>query len=141
MTRRHVLPEGFVAAAYRFELDPNHLQRGQLASHCGAARYAYNFGLALVRDRLEARRVLEVLALRQGARLEDARSFATELVGPICWNLYALRRAWNEVKAEVAPWWAENSKEAYSSGLANLAAALSAYFSSREGTRAGQRVG
>ncbi|WP_190824614.1 hypothetical protein [Saccharopolyspora pogona] len=31
---------------------------------------------------------------------------------------------WNQVKDTVAPWWQENPKEAYSSGLSNLATAL-----------------
>jgi putative transposase len=40
-----------------------------------------------------------------------------------------------------APWWAQNSKEAYSSGLANLATALRNWSSSRSGARGGPRVG
>ena len=40
-----------------------------------------------------------------------------------------------------APWWRENSKEAYSSGLAALAAALRNWSESRAGRRAGGRVG
>ncbi|MGH3810862.1 MAG: IS607 family element RNA-guided endonuclease TnpB, partial [Pseudonocardiaceae bacterium] len=39
-----------------------------------------------------------------------------------------------------APWWAENSKEAYSSGLANLATALSNWSASKSGKRAGPKV-
>jgi putative transposase len=58
----------------------------------------------------------------------------------VSWSAYGLRRAWNAAKHEVAPWWAENSKEAYSSGLANLAAALANWSSSRSGKRAGGRV-
>ena len=32
-------------------------------------------------------------------------------------SAYSLRKAWNAAKRQVAPWWAENSKEAYASGL------------------------
>ncbi|RKQ84576.1 helix-turn-helix domain-containing protein, partial [Brockia lithotrophica] len=32
--------------AYRYELDPNKEQRILLAKHAGAARFAYNWGLA-----------------------------------------------------------------------------------------------
>jgi hypothetical protein len=32
-----------VIQAYRFALDPTPRQRRALASHCGAARYAYNW--------------------------------------------------------------------------------------------------
>ena len=49
--------------------------------------------------------------------------------------------AWNEAKDVRAPWWAQNSKEAYASGLANLATALRNWSSSRSGARAGPRVG
>ncbi|MGH2708348.1 MAG: IS607 family element RNA-guided endonuclease TnpB, partial [Actinomycetota bacterium] len=53
----------------------------------------------------------------------------------------ALRREWNAAKAEVAPWWAANSKEAYSSGLDALARALGAFTNSRSGKRRGPKVG
>jgi putative transposase len=45
------------------------------------------------------------------------------LTPSVSWSLPGLRRAWNVAKGEVAPWWAANSKEAYSTGLANLAVA------------------
>jgi putative transposase len=93
-----------VHQAYRFALDPTPRQQRRLASHTGAARFAYNWGLALVEQRLEAR-----------AAGEDVQ---------VPWTLPALRREWNQAKAQVAPWWAENSKEAYSSGLDALARAL-----------------
>ena len=35
----------------------------------------------------------------------------------VSWSLPALRKAWNAAKAEVAPWWAECSKEAFNTGL------------------------
>jgi hypothetical protein len=46
-----------VIQAYRFALDPTPGQRRALASHCGAARFAYNWGLNLVKQRLEQRPV------------------------------------------------------------------------------------
>ncbi|MGH9088213.1 MAG: hypothetical protein ACRDYZ_08885 [Acidimicrobiales bacterium] len=39
------------------------------------------------------------------------------------WTLPSLRKEWNDDKHDVAPWWAENEKEAYSSGLDALARA------------------
>lgn len=130
-----------VTQAYRFELDPSNATRSALASHAGAARFAFNWGLAEVESRLEARRVLVALAVRQGAGVVQAESWVAGLVGPIPWNLPALRREWNRAKAEVAPWWPENSKEAYSSGLDSLARAFKGYFDSRGGARRGGRVG
>jgi len=85
--------------------------------------------------KLEATRTLTVLALRQGASPEEARVWARDLVGPVPWSLPALRRAWNEAKDDAAPWWHENSKEAYSSGLDGLARALDNWTTSRAGGR------
>ncbi|MFC0448610.1 IS607 family element RNA-guided endonuclease TnpB [Rhodococcus jostii] len=56
------------------------------------------------------------------------------------WSAYGLRKDWNHAKDEVAPWWGKNSKEAYSSGLANLATALANWSSSRSGKRKGPKV-
>ena len=107
--------------AYRFALDPAAAQERKISSHAGAARFAYNFGLALVKERL------------------DRRAAGEEVEVP--WTLAALRREWNRARAQVAPWWAENSKEAASSGLQDLAAGLKAFSDSRRGRRAGARVG
>ncbi len=110
-----------VTQAYRFALDPTPAQKGKLASHCGARRFAYNWGLALVKARL------------------DERAAGGEV--SVAWSLPALRREWNQAKTQVAPWWAENSKEAYSAGLADLARGFEAFWSSKRGKRKGPRVG
>jgi putative transposase len=110
-----------VHQAFRFALAPNNAQRSALASHAGAARFAFNWGLALVKARLEA-------------RMADPES-------QVPWSLPALRREWNQAKSQVAPWWPENSKEAYSSGLDALARALKSFSDSRNGRRNGPRVG
>jgi putative transposase len=116
-----------VTQAYRFALDPTPAQGRKLASHAGAARFAYNWGLARVKACLQARawerRIL-------GGAVTEAP-----------FTLAALRREWNEAKEQVAPWWAENSKEAYSSGLQALADGLDAWSQSRNGRRRGRRVG
>jgi putative transposase len=57
------------------------------------------------------------------------------------WTLPALRWEWNRAKHEVAPWWAENSKEAYSSGLDSPARALKTFSDSKAGHRKGRRIG
>jgi putative transposase len=53
------------------------------------------------------------------------------------WTLPALRREWNRAKHQVAPWWAENSKEAYSSGLDGLARGLTNFSDYKAGRRKG----
>jgi putative transposase len=78
-----------VHQAFRFELDPSTTTRSALGSHAGASRFAYNWGLALVKDRLDALKALEVLAMRQGARAGEARAWAAETAGPVPWTLYS----------------------------------------------------
>jgi putative transposase len=110
-----------VYQAYRFALDPTPTQRRALASAVGGARFAYNWGLELVKRRLDER-----------AAGHDVQ---------IPWTLPALRREWNRAKHQAAPWWADNSKEAYSSGLDGLARALKNFIASRQGRRKGRPVG
>ena len=94
-----------------------------MASHAGAARFAYNAGLAHVKE-----------ALDNGE--------------PADWSHYSLRRWWNANKDELAVnpttgevWWSQNSKEAYSGGLRDLAQGFSNWSKSRKGKRKGKRVG
>jgi putative transposase len=110
-----------VTQAYRFALDPTPSQQRTLASHAGAARFAYNWGLHLVQERLGQRRV--------------------DSTAQVPWTLPELRREWNQAKHLVAPWWADNSKEAYSSGLDGVARALKNWSDSRSGRRTGRPVG
>jgi putative transposase len=56
-------------------------------------------------------------------------------------ELAAIRREWNLAKQEVAPWWRACSKESFSSGIADLVAALHNWSDSKHGRRAGTRVG
>ena len=115
--------------AFMFALDPTDAQAEAFRSHCGAQRYAYNFGLELIRANLDQRAAERTYDIG-----ED------QLTPLVSWSAYSLRRAWNEAKDEQAPWWARNSKEAYSGGLANLAAALSNWSASKSGKRAGRKV-
>jgi putative transposase len=52
MTRFEV-PDGWVAQAYRFALDPTPAQVTMLESHCGAARFAFNDMLGVVKAKLD----------------------------------------------------------------------------------------
>jgi putative transposase len=110
-----------VLQAYQFALDPTPRQDGSLASHTGAARFAYNWGLELVTTRLEQRKADPSVQ--------------------VPWTLAELRWEWNRAKHDVAPWWAENSKEAYNSGLDALARALRNWSDSRNGRRKGRPMG
>jgi len=96
--------------AYRFALDPTPTQVRDLRSHCGAARVAFNWGLAHVKAVMGQREA----EATYGISGED-------LTPSISWSLYSLRKDWNTAKGEVAPWWGECSKEAFNTGLDGLA--------------------
>jgi putative transposase len=123
-----------VYQALRFELDPNDRAHSALASHAGASRFAYNWGLALVKARLEQREQIRRAALRELLPDDEVERLARRIEVP--WTLPSLRKEWNRDKAEVAPWWVENSKEAYSSGLDSLARALGGLSKARSGSGA-----
>jgi len=127
---RFEVPDGWVAQAYRFALDPRPAQVRALRSHAGAARKAFNHMLGRVKANLDQR------AAERSYGLTDA-----ELTPPLGWSLPALRQTWNVQKQLAAPWWGENSKEAYNTGLDALARALDAWSKSRKGERAGKAVG
>jgi len=133
------VPPGWVCQAYRFEVDrPS--RHPTISSHEGARRVAWNWALDLIEHQLHARSVYRVLAICQGATSDEANAWAKEMV-PVPWSLPALRRIWNREKNDIAPWWAENSKECYSSAFEALSAAFTSYFDSRAGKRSGPRVG
>jgi putative transposase len=125
-----------VHQAFRFELDPNNAVRSRFASHCGASRFAYNWGLALVNDRLDQKSRIREAAFRELFSDEDAKALSDLVALP--WTMISLRKEWNATKHEVAPWWQENSKFAYESGLTALGDALANFSKARSGYRAGQ---
>ena len=124
-----------VRRAFRFELDPSDHTRSMLVSHAGASRFAYNWGLALVKACLEQRQQIRVAGFREILSDDEVERLARSFEVP--WTLASLRKEWNRQKALVAPWWAENSKEAYSSGLDALARALDSFSKARRGSRSG----
>jgi putative transposase len=121
--REFEIPAGWVARGWKFQVEvtgPG--QWSVIARQFGGRRYAYNWALAQVKANLDARA-------------------ADPTVAPLRWSLYDLRGAWNQVKQEAAPWWRECSKEAYSSGIADLVAALHNWSDAKHGRRAERRVG
>ena len=116
--------------AYRFALDPTPAQERALRSHAGAARVAFNWGLARVKAVIDQRAAEAAYGIT-----------GDDLTPAISWSLYSLRKDWNAAKATVAPWWAECSKEAFSTGLDQLARALKNWAGSRKGQRKGKPAG
>ncbi|MEU1836797.1 IS607 family element RNA-guided endonuclease TnpB [Micromonospora chersina] len=116
--------------AYQFALDLTPSQERALFSHAGAARVAYNWALARVRAIIDQRAAERTYGIAE-----------VDLTPMLSWSLPALRKAWNQVKGHVAPWWTECSKEAFNTGLDAVARALKNWSASNTGKRAGQRVG
>src|SRR5215213_3193964 len=110
--RRFVIPDGWVAQGWRFEVETTRpVQRSLIQQHFGARRFAYNWALAQVKANLDARA-------------------ADPSVPALAWTLPTLRKAWNQNKGEVAPWWPACSKDTYACGITDLVAALYAWSAS-----------
>ncbi|KAB2379773.1 IS607 family element RNA-guided endonuclease TnpB [Actinomadura montaniterrae] len=106
-----------VTQAYRFALDPSPRQERGLWSHAGAARFAWNWGLAACRDRYDA----------EGK----------------WWSGVELHRLWNRVK-KTDPglgWWGEHSKCVHQEAFRDLDRALRGFVRARKGLRKGRRPG
>jgi putative transposase len=106
-----------VTQAYKFALEPAPAQERALRSHAGAARFAWNWGLARCKERYEA----------EGK-----------------WHSAAgLHKLWNEVKKadQALAWWSENSKCAYQEAFRDLDRALRDFIKSKKGERTGRRLG
>ncbi|GGX14166.1 IS607 family element RNA-guided endonuclease TnpB [Streptomyces lomondensis] len=124
---------GFVVQAFRFALDPNASQERALRSHCGAARAAYNWAVGWVTASWWQRKAEETYGVAEAEQTQWRP-----------WSLPSLRKAFNAAKhtdPRFAGWWEENSKEAYSTGLANASAAFDNYAKSKNGKRKGARMG
>jgi putative transposase len=117
------LPDGWVACGWRFEVETTSpQQRSLIQQHFGARRFAYNWALAIVKANLDARA-------------------ADPSVPLLAWTLPTLRKAWNQAKVTVAPWWPSCSKEAYACGIADLTIALQNWSASKHSHRGGRKVG
>jgi len=103
--------------AYRYALDLRPRDERGCRSHAGAARFAWNWGLARCAERYEAERKW--------------------------YSAAALHKLWNaEKKTDPAlAWWSENSKCAYQEAFRDLERALSDFVKSRNGKRKGRRLG
>ena len=119
-----------IVRAYKYALDPTPSQVRTFASHVGASRLTYNYLLAQVKATIDQRKAETSYGI-----CED------DLIPFIPTSHYALRKYWNTKKDLVAPWWDENSKEAYSDGAKRLSLSMSNFFASNKGKRKGPKMG
>ena len=102
--------------AFKTELDPNNVQTTALRQHCGAGRWAYNWGLERIKQAIEA-----------GTKWPSAIDLHREL---------------NAIKGtDALPWAYEVSKCAFQESLRNLETAVKNWRSSKKGERKGAKVG
>lgn len=101
--------------AYKTELDPNNVQRTALLQHTGAARWAYNWGLAQIKAAADA-----------GEKWPSAID---------------LHKRLNAIKGTPElPWGYSVSKTAFQESLRNLEAAVKGWSASRNGKRKGPKM-
>ncbi|MEV0701342.1 helix-turn-helix domain-containing protein [Saccharopolyspora sp. NPDC050389] len=67
--------------AYRFALDPNPGQESALRSHCGAQRFAFNWGLGRIKANRDQRKAEASYGLD-----------GDELTPSVSWSAYSLRK-------------------------------------------------
>lgn len=91
-----------VFKAYKTELDPTNAQRTSLLKHAGAARFAFNWGLAIKKQAMEAKEKIP--------------------------NAIELHRRLNELKKTELAWMYESSKSAPQEALRNLDRAFVNFF-------------
>jgi transposase len=107
-----------IQQAFRLALAPTAEQDRFLSSCCGASRFWFNQGLALVKDRLDRR-----------AAGEDVRP---------PWSYHSLCSELAPLKDELCPWRSQVVVGSMQAGLEQLGRALQSHL---KGKRAGQRVG
>jgi putative transposase len=116
------VPDGTVVKGWTVRLRPESAQAAQFRRDDGARRFACNWAVAEIKNAFDIGR--------------ETGEYDREV-----WSHYSLRRRWNAVKGDVAPWWTQCSKYAYEGGIADAVAALKNWQDSRTGKRAGARVG
>jgi putative transposase len=106
-----------VKTAFRFAIDHTLRDERRLRFHAGAARFAWNWGLARCKERYGAERKW--------------------------YSAVDLHKLWNAQKKTdpALAWWGENSKCAYQEAFRNLDRALSDFIKSKKGKRKGKRLG
>jgi putative transposase len=105
-----------IRQTYRFALDPTPSQEELLLSYTAASRFFFNWGLRLVKTRIELR-----------------RAYGPSIALP--WSLKELCSEFAKVKDEVAPWRREVAVGSQLAGFEALAQGLRAFSAARGDNR------
>lgn len=126
---------------YRFALDPTRTQCEAFGHHAGAARWAYNYGLAV---KLEALR-RHLMQVDELVTLGWTQSQAVKLATVKVPSKGEIQREWNRLKGDdtkgvdgVSPWWRTVSTYAFQSAWMDLDQAWKNWTDSLAGRRAGR---
>ncbi len=118
----YAIPQGRIVKGWMVRLARTPQQVSRFRRDDGARRFACNWAVGQVHEAFSS-------------------GFETDQRDSVIWSHYELRERWNRVKSEVAPWWAECSKEACSNGIADAVNALKNWHASKTGNRGGPRAG
>jgi len=119
---RYAVPKGRIVKGWMVRLAPTPEQVSRFRRDDGARRFACNWAVGQIHE-----------AFTSGS---EAGQYDSAV-----WSYFELRKRWNRVKPEVAPWWPECSKEAFSNGIADAVNALKNWHASKTGSRKGPKVG
>ena len=119
--RKYTPPTGRVIS-FKLTLNPTPKQINQFQSHVGAVRYVYNWTLDLLQKNYEA--------VKADPSVERVPISHTPIL-----------KLWTQAKNNVAPWWGENAKEAYDTGILNAVKSYQNFFNSLSGKRKGPKMG
>jgi len=135
-----------VLRAYRYALDPTPAQADMLASHAGAARWAYNHALAVKITAHKQWKQLVAELVETGIPKAEARKQANQQVKIP--TKPEIQKALNQVKGDsrkgidgLCPWHHEVSTYAFQSAFEDADAAWKNWLASTKGERKGPQVG
>jgi putative transposase len=111
------------AQSFKYRIDPTAEQERLLWSAIGGSRFAYNHLLGLVKDNWA-----QVRAEKQAS--DDGETHATEYVSTSHFGLLYL---WADVRDDAAPWWAQNSSQAYNDAALRLSKSFTNWKQGRAG--------
>lgn len=114
--------------AVKVPLDPTPAQERAFNSHAGGARFAYNAGLAHIKEQLEERK-----------RQQEADVDKKDLI-KIDNTVIKLGYWWRANRDRIAPWYVQNASGVYNCAFDNLAKASRNFLKSLTGQRKGPKV-